>query len=97
MNFEWNHSWKHLPAENFCDFSLCLCLQMCLNMADPIQLSGMDGSYVDNKIVSFTHLNWDWMKEFPVLIFLPSFSLYQGTSTKNTEIRIYIMFTTPRK
>jgi hypothetical protein len=43
----------------FCDFSLCLCLQMCLNMADPIQLSGVDGSYVDNKIVSFTHLNWD--------------------------------------
>jgi hypothetical protein len=39
-------------AENFGDFAL----QMCVNMADPTQLSGLGGGSVDNKIVSFIFL-----------------------------------------
>ncbi len=37
---------KNFQAENFCGYSPCLCLQMCVNMADPIQLSGEGGGYV---------------------------------------------------
>jgi hypothetical protein len=56
---------KHLPAENFCGFGLHLCLQMCVcvNMADPCQLSWAGGGYVDNGIVSFHSLNRDRKKE----------------------------------
>jgi hypothetical protein len=36
---------------------------MCVNIADPTQLSGMGGSYVKDKMVSFHILNSDWAKE----------------------------------
>ncbi len=30
-----------------------LCLQMCVNMADPTPLTGVSGGYVDKKMVCF--------------------------------------------
>jgi hypothetical protein len=32
-----------VPAKIFCGFALHLCLQLCVNMADPTQLFGVDG------------------------------------------------------
>jgi hypothetical protein len=41
---------KYLAAENFCDLGLHLCRQICGNVADPTQLSGVGGGYVDNTV-----------------------------------------------
>jgi hypothetical protein len=64
-------------------------------MADPTQLFGVSGGYVDNKMVIL--INICIRVRTKEILFLRSFCLDQGTSTKPTGIGIIIMFTTPKK
>jgi hypothetical protein len=81
-----------------CSFALHLYLQMCVHMADPSQLSGVCGGYVDKKMVRF-HIIKQELNErnFLGLFFYAVFCLNQGTSTQDTDSTVYIMFLTPRK
>ena len=54
-------------------------------MADPTQLSGVGGGYVDNKMVRVHILNRDWTKK-PLL---NKSYLDQEISTKTTRIEIF--------
>jgi hypothetical protein len=75
-------------------------------MADPSQLCGVGGAYVDNRMVSFHIyiLNRDGMKEISIVIFFAVSKQDQKTSTKTTswgrETRnhfLQCMFTIKRK
>jgi hypothetical protein len=54
--------WKYLPAKNCCGIALLLCLQMCVNMAHPTQLSVEGGDYVDNAKMIHLNINRDSTK-----------------------------------
>ncbi len=61
---------------------------MCVNMADPTQLSGVGGD--DNEMDSFRLLNLDLKMVIPLLFFQ---TVEQGTSTKTTQNGICFIFT----
>ncbi len=46
---------------------------MCKNMAEPTQLSGVGGGYVDKKMVSFYIPNRNWTKEISLVNFSTQF------------------------
>ncbi len=65
----YSNSGQISSAEKFCRFALHLCLQMCVNMADPTQPSGVGGSYVDTIEWSvFIFSTGTEPKKFPLLI-----------------------------
>ncbi len=75
--------------ENLCGFALYLCMKMCVNMADPSQLTGVGGGNALKNSYSQQGLNEK--KSFVTIC-----CLSQGCSTKTTGILIYIMLTIPK-
>ncbi len=61
----WSHSLDTFTSRKFCAFKLHLGLQICVNMANSTQFSGVVGRYLGDFgeiMISFHILNRDWTK-----------------------------------
>jgi hypothetical protein len=61
-------------------------------MADPFQLCGVGGDYVDKKIVNFQILNRVGMKEISIVIFYAVSNQDQETSTTGFGMYIFVHY-----